>query len=149
MPRGRLLFAALLPLLISAASAAPVPADATEPVATGSPRTTPPQAPQSPQPPQTPPGQPAPGAPGAQPAPGQPGLPGQPGAVVPRRPRPFEQCRQIAFQRHLRGAERRHYLTRCQLGYGRPLFRRRGRGPGAAPAPAPVPAPQGHHPAPT
>jgi hypothetical protein len=127
MPRGRLLFVALLPLLMSAAAAAPSPADGTEPVTTGSPRVAPPPA-----------------APVAQPGPGQ---PPQPGATAPRRPRSYEQCRQIAFQRHLRGAERRHYLTRCQLGYGRPLFRRRGRGPGAVPAPAP--APQGHRPAPT
>jgi hypothetical protein len=48
---------------------------------------------------------------------------GQTGA--PRR-RSFEACNRDALARRLRGAERRHFVSRCQLGYGRPLFRRRG-----------------------
>lgn len=121
MVRARLLVLALLPMLMAGNLAAQVPAE--EPAATGSPRVGP-----------------APAGPGPQAA---------PGAAAPRRPRSYEQCRQIAFQRHYRGAERRHYMTRCQLGYGRPLFRRRGRTPGAVPAPGPAPAPQTHRPAPT
>jgi hypothetical protein len=130
MPRARLLFLALLPMLMAGELAAQVPVE--EPAATGSPRVGPAPA----------------AAPQAAPA-AAPGQPGQPAAAAPRRPRSYEQCRQIAFQRHYRGAERRHYMTRCQLGYGRPLFRRRGRVPGAVPAPGPAPAPQGHRPAPT
>lgn len=49
-----------------------------------------------------------------------------PGIVNPRRPRTFAQCNQEALRRGMRGAERRHWIQRCELGYGRPLFRRRG-----------------------
>lgn len=44
----------------------------------------------------------------------------------PPRRRSFEFCNKDAQVRRLRGPERRHFVSRCQLGYGRPLFRRRG-----------------------
>lgn len=100
-----------------------------EPQMTGSPASpplaTPPLAspPLAAQPPTT---QPASGPrPVAQPRPVQiRGVP--PGVVNPRRPRTFVQCNQEALRRGMRGAERRHWIQRCELGYGRPLFRRRG-----------------------
>lgn len=49
-----------------------------------------------------------------------------PAVTGPRRPRSYEQCTREAFNRKYRGAERRHFVFRCQLGYGRRLFRRRG-----------------------
>lgn len=52
-----------------------------------------------------------------------------PRAAVPagvQRRRSFDFCNRDAQARRLRGAERRHFVSRCQLGYGRPLFRRRG-----------------------
>jgi hypothetical protein len=42
-----------------------------------------------------------------------------------RQPRPYSFCRQRARERGLRGGDRRSFITRCQLGYGRP-------GPGPA-----------------
>lgn len=48
-----------------------------------------------------------------------------PAASVARGPRLFERCTREAIQRRYRGAERRHFVRRCQLGYGRRLFRRR------------------------
>ena len=45
---------------------------------------------------------------------------------APRVPRSFEVCTREAMARRYRGAERRHFVSRCQLGYGRRLFRRRG-----------------------
>lgn len=50
--------------------------------------------------------------------------PGVPAGVTRRRSYDF--CNRDAQARRLRGAERRHFVSRCQLGYGRPLFRRRG-----------------------
>lgn len=48
------------------------------------------------------------------------------GAAASHRPaRTYAQCNRVAQQRRLRGAERRHFVFRCQLGYGRALFRRR------------------------
>lgn len=57
--------------------------------------------------------------------PPQAGAPGG-AAPAPRRPRPYDQCIREAQTRKYRGAERRHFVFRCQLGYGRRLFRRRG-----------------------
>ena len=48
-----------------------------------------------------------------------------PAAAIPRGPRLFERCNREAVARRYRGAERRHFVRRCQLGYGRRLFRRR------------------------
>jgi hypothetical protein len=80
----------------------------------------------------------APAGPGAHPPAPPAAQPPAPAPTAgPRRPRPYAQCKATAIQRRMRGAERRHYITRCQLGYGRPLFRRRGPIPAAAPAPAP------------
>ena len=53
--------------------------------------------------------------------------PPRPGAApAPVRRRSYDQCNREAQGRRLRGSERRHFVSRCQLGYGRPLFRRRG-----------------------
>lgn len=49
--------------------------------------------------------------------------------AVQRGQRSFKRCNEEALMRKYRGAERRHFVARCRLGYGRRLFRR-----GAAPA---------------
>lgn len=46
--------------------------------------------------------------------------------AVQRGQRSFKRCNEEALKRKLSGAERRHFVTRCRLGYGRRLFRRRG-----------------------
>lgn len=48
-----------------------------------------------------------------------------PAASLARGPKLFERCTREAVARRYRGAERRHFVRRCQLGYGRRLFRRR------------------------
>ena len=53
----------------------------------------------------------------------QPLLPGY--QVVPRGPNLRLRCNREALNRKYRGAERRHFVRRCVLGYGRRLFRRR------------------------
>ncbi|MDB5591349.1 PsiF family protein, partial [Enterovirga sp.] len=53
--------------------------------------------------------------------------------AVPRGQRTFARCNAEAVKRRLRGAERRHFVQRCRLGYGLRLFRR-GRGPAAGAA---------------
>ncbi|WP_375460777.1 hypothetical protein [uncultured Enterovirga sp.] len=45
--------------------------------------------------------------------------------AVPRGARTFARCNAEALKRRLRGAERRHFVQRCRLGYGQRLFRRR------------------------
>ena len=121
---------ALSGLALAQGAAAPGPP--IEPQSTGSPASQPAPA----QPPAAPPAaaQPAP-RPAAPPraAPVRTVPPGTvpqgvaPQSVVnPRRPRTFAQCNQEALRRGMRGAERRHWIQRCELGYGRPLFRRRG-----------------------
>lgn len=116
------------------AQGAAAPGAPIEPQATGSPASQPapsqPAAvqPQALQPPvsQPPVSQPSPAQRSAPPPRTGPvrGVP--PGVVNPRRPRTFSQCNQEALRRGMRGAERRHWIQRCELGYGRPLFRRRG-----------------------
>lgn len=49
--------------------------------------------------------------------------------AVQRGQRSFKRCNEEALKRKLSGAERRHFVTRCRLGYGRRLFRRRGAPP--------------------
>lgn len=108
---------------IALAQGSPAPAaPPVEPQMTGSPASQPPAAQSSAV--QPPAAQPAPRPvtpPRAAPIRGVP-----PGVVNPRRPRTFVQCNQEALRRGMRGAERRHWIQRCELGYGRPLFRRRG-----------------------
>ncbi len=92
---------------------------------------TPGQPPVEPQMTGSPASQPPTSQPTAAPRPATPPRPAQirgvpPGVVNPRRPRTFVQCNQEALRRGMRGAERRHWIQRCELGYGRPLFRRRG-----------------------
>lgn len=45
--------------------------------------------------------------------------------AVPRGARTFARCNAEALKRRLRGAERRHFVQRCRLGFGMRLFRRR------------------------
>lgn len=45
--------------------------------------------------------------------------------LLPRNQRSFRRCNVEAMNRRYRGAERRHFVARCKLGYGRRLFRRR------------------------
>jgi hypothetical protein len=51
--------------------------------------------------------------------PASPKAPAKPAEVKPHRgpPRPYAQCIGIARKAGLRGAERRRYVSRCQLGY--------------------------------
>lgn len=49
--------------------------------------------------------------------------------VAPRGQRSFKRCNDEALKRRYRGAERRHFVARCRLGYGMRLFRRRGAPP--------------------
>ena len=44
--------------------------------------------------------------------------------AVQRGQRSFKRCNEEALTRKYRGAERRHFVARCRLGYGRRLFRR-------------------------
>ena len=44
--------------------------------------------------------------------------------AVPKGQRTFKRCNREALARKLRGADRRHFVKRCRLGYGYRLFRR-------------------------
>ena len=66
------------------------------------------------------------------------GSTGRIAAPGPRRGRGFRECNREAQGRRLRGMERRRFVYRCQVGSGRPLFRRRG-----APTPPAAPQPTG------
>ncbi|TDR94336.1 PsiF family protein [Enterovirga rhinocerotis] len=44
--------------------------------------------------------------------------------AVPKGQRTFKRCNREAMARKLRGADRRHFVKRCRLGYGHRLFRR-------------------------
>ena len=55
----------------------------------------------------------------ARPAPSRSTRPAPPTFRPQRQPRPYSVCRQRARERSLRGADRRSFIIRCQLGYGR------------------------------
>ena len=91
--------------------------------------------------PALPPTQRAPAAPSTVRPGAPPNVTTNPPAAAPRVARSYQVCTREAQARRYRGAERRHFVSRCQLGYGFRLFRRRGQPPNVGPSPgAPNPA---------
>ena len=117
-PRAAQRCLVIVPALLAAILLGPIAAHGQSPAAqtTTRPTSPPPAA-----------GAPLPGA-----VTGRQSLPAAPAATAgPRGQRSFARCNADALKRKLGGAERRHFVARCRLGYGHRLFRRR-------PAPPPT-----------